>query len=170
MATDNVFPFERRVPPAPPHDLDVPAALARCRAMVATLGRYDLPDEVGEACVIMLLVNLHDLLQRARSLGSPVVFADQVEQNDEIGNITELVAKCRNAACHVWGRASAGGARAFRYNRIAGYCPRAYVIDGKPLGCDYHDDVAIYHGHTRLYLKRHAGRAVDELGRLFLGT
>lgn len=169
MASDNVLPFERRAPPAAPHDLDVPAALARCRAMVDALGRHDLPDEVCEACVIMLLVNLHDLLQRARLLGQPVTFDDQIDQDCDVANVTELVAKCRNAACHVWGRAN-GGAKAYRFHRIAGDCPRACVIDGRTLGCDHHDDVAIYYGRIRLYLRRHAGRALDELGRLFMGA
>jgi hypothetical protein len=170
MAKDNVFPFERRIAPAPPADFDVPGTLARCRAMLSALDGYGLSDEVAEACVVQLLVNLHDLLQRARALGQPLVFNDLVEPLGEVNNITELVAKCRNAACHVWGRRRSEGAagwHAFRFHRIAGYCPRAFAVEGRMLGCDYHDDVAVYYGHHRLYLKRHAGRALDELERVF---
>jgi hypothetical protein len=170
MATDNVLPFERRAAPVPPADFDAPGALARCRAMLAALDGYGLADDVAEACVTMLLVNLHDLLQRARALGQALVFTELVEPLGEVGNITELVAACRNAACHVWGRRRSEGARgskAFHFHRIAGYCPRAFEVDGKMLGCDYYDDVALYYGHHRLYLKRHAARALADLEGLF---
>lgn len=164
MHNDNVIPFERRTPPAPPADLDIHGALARCRAMLSALTRIDLPDEVAEACVIMLLVNLHDLLQRARALGQPPVLHDGGD------DVAELVARCRNAACHVWGRASGGGPHAFRFQRITGLCPSAFTVDGKAYGCEYIDDIAIYYGVTRLYLKRHARRALDALESLFTGA
>lgn len=169
MCADNVFPFERRVPPGPPSDFDTAGALRKCRALLKTLGRYDLDDEGFEACIVMLLVNLNDLLHGARLAGRPLLFADFIDQDAGVANVTELIAKCRNAACHVWGRANPGFS-AFRFSRVAGYCPRATVVDGKALGCDFHDDVAIYYGSTRFYLHRHAGRAIDELGALFAGA
>jgi hypothetical protein len=163
MPADNVFPFERRSPPSPPPDFDVAQAIRKCRALIDTLGQYDLPDETGEACVLMLLVNLHDLLQAAKATGKALTFADHIEPDAEAANITELVAKCRNAACHVWGRSNPGY-DAFRFHRIAGYCPRATVVDDKTLGCEYHDDVAIYYGTCRIYLRRHLARALEQLG------
>ena len=144
MNTDNVFPFERRAPPSPPADFDAGQAIRTCRSLMQSLGQYDLSETVYEACVVMLLVNLHDLLQAARATGRPLVFADYIDPREDASNITELVAKCRNAACHVWTRPA--------------------------LGCDYHDDVAIYYGRYRLYLRRHVLRAVEELAVLFDGT
>jgi hypothetical protein len=166
MCADNVFPFERRVPPSPPRDFDTADALRKCRLLLQTLGRYDLAEESCEACVLMLLVNLHDLLQLARGAGSALTFDEHIDPDAGVANVTELVAKLRNAACHVWGRANSGY-NAFRFHRVAGYCPRATLFQSKPIGCDYHDDMAIYYGTTRLYLKRHATRALDELDRLF---
>lgn len=166
MCADNVFPFERRMPPSPPSDFDSAEALHKCRALMKTLGQYDLPDETYEACVLMLLVNLHDLLQRAKAAGQPVTFTDHIEPDAEVDNVSELVAKSRNAACHVWGRSNASS-NAFRFNRVAGYCRHATVFDGKTLGCEFHDDVAIYYGKCRLYLNRHAVRALVALADVF---
>lgn len=169
MAQDNVFPFERRV--APPqqhgfeHGFDAPGALARCRAMLEAIAGYGTPEAVAEACVTTLLINLHDLLQRARALGRPLAFADHIDPADGIRDIGELVAVCRNAACHVWGRRGSD-CRVLPFHRIAGYCPRAFTVEGRAYGCSYHDDVALYYGPHRLYLKRHAARAVEELSAL----
>ena len=178
MNTDNVFPFERRAPPSPPADFDAGQAIRTCRSLMQSLGQYDLSETVYEACVVMLLVNLHDLLQAARATGRPLVFADYIDPREDASNITELVAKCRNAACHVWTRPAPAQPAAqpapqsaiYRFYRVAGYCPRATQLHDKVLGCDYHDDVAIYYGRYRLYLRRHVLRAVEELAVLFDGT
>jgi hypothetical protein len=169
MPSDNVFPFERRATPAPPRDFDTGGAIAKCRALVRMMGQYDLPDETCEAGALMLLVNLNDLLQAARMAGQALTFIDHIEPDAEVSNITELAAKCRNAACHVWG-STTPGFDAFRFYRISGYCPRATVIDGKTFGCEFHDDMAIYYGKTRIYLKRHAARALDLLDAIFSGS
>jgi hypothetical protein len=165
MITDNVVPFERRAPPGPPADFDAAAALRTCRALMQTLGQYDLSEAIYEACVAMLLVNLNDLLQTARSIGKPVDFADHIDTREEVRDVAELVAKCRNAACHAWTRTSRHTVS--RFHRIAGYCPHAMQLDDKTLGCDYHDDVAVYYGRHRIYLKRHAARAIEELTLVF---
>jgi hypothetical protein len=169
MRSDNVFPFERRATPRPPQDFDTAGAIAKCRALVKMMGQYDLPDETCEAGALMLLVNLNDLLQFARTAGQPLTFADHIEADAAVANISELVAKCRNTACHVWGRSSSGY-DAFRFYRVSGYCPRATVFDGKTFGCEFHDDTALYYGKTRIYLKRHIARAVELLGGVFPGS
>lgn len=165
MITDNVVPFERRVPPSPPMDFDAAEALRTCRALMQTLGQYDLSEVIYEACAAMLLVNLNDLLQTARSIGRPVDFAEHIDAREDARDVTELVARCRNAACHVWTRSARS--TIYRFHRITGYCPRAMQLDDRTLGCDYHDDVAIYYGGHRLYLKRHAARAIEELALVF---
>jgi hypothetical protein len=166
MSSDNVLQFERRATPAPPKDFDTALAMAKCRALVGTMGKYDLPDETCEACALMLLVNLNDLLQAARSAGQTLDFAEHIEPDAGVSNITELVAKCRNAACHVWGRSNPGF-DAFRFYRVSGYCPRATASDGKTFGCEFHDDMAIYYGKTRIYLQRHIARALGLLDGVF---
>jgi hypothetical protein len=166
MSSENVFPFERRAAPTLPKDFEPAQALRRCRALMDTLGHYDLPDETSEACVLMLLVNLNDLLQAAKSAGHPLTFSEHIEPDAEVSDISELITRCRNAACHVWGR-SGQSFHAFRFYRVVGYCARANVFDGKTLGCEFHDDIAIYYGKCRMYLKRHAARALEVLGEIF---
>jgi hypothetical protein len=167
MRADNVFPFERRIPPTPPNDFSIPEALGKCRVLMQTLAQYELADDVYEACVATLLINLHDLLQKARGAGHPLTFSEHIDADDEVTNVTELVAKCRNAACHVWHRSNNTSSKLFSFGRVAGYCPRATVIDGIRRGCDFHDDAAIYYGKYRLYLKRHVSRAIDALSVMF---
>ncbi len=166
MGTDNVLPFERRVPPNPPQDFDVRHALRQCEALLKSLGQYQVADDMFEAGMALLLVNLNDLVQRARSVGQPLVFTEHVDTSEDVANISELVTRCRNAACHVWGRSSDISSASLHFTRISGYYPRATVLDGKVLGCDFHDDIAVYYGRYRIYLNRHIGRAVRELARL----
>lgn len=170
MNHHNVFPFERRAAPSPPTDFDPTQTLRTCRSLMQALAQYDLTEVAYEACITMLLINLHDLLQAARSLGKPVLFSDHIDLQEDASNITELVAKCRNAACHVWIKPASAQASVYRFCRVVGYRPDAGELDGKPLGCDYEDDVAVYYGRYRLYLKRHVRRAIDELALIHAGA
>ncbi|OON63302.1 hypothetical protein B0920_07870 [Massilia sp. KIM] len=167
MSPDNIVPFERRAPPSPPPDFDPVHALRTCRSLMQALGQYELTEVAYEACITMLMINLHDLLQAARTLGKPLVFDEHIDAGEDAANITELVARCRNAACHVWVRPATLPASAYRFRRVRGGAPATpQAGDGYP-ACAFEDDVALYYGRYRLYLKRHVRRAIEELAPLF---
>lgn len=165
----NVIKFERppQRPPAPPDDFDTEQALRKCREMLRCLADPLMPDAGHEACVVLLLINLNDLAGRCRAEGRPLDFKEHVQVTDEVKDITDLISKMRNAACHIRSKSRNLGDAPFVFNRIVGYMPNAFDLGEVFAGCDFPDDVAIYYGKYRLYLHRHFGRAVEELSRIF---
>lgn len=118
----------------------------------------------------MLLVNLSDLAAKAKAEGRRLTFSEDVDITEDINDVTDLISKLRNAACHVRSKSRNIGESAFYFNRFFGYFPKIIEKQGVFYGCDFADDVAVYYGQYRFYLKRHASRAVEELSRIFAGV
>ena len=118
-----------------------------------------------ESVFIEVMVKLKDLLHFLNQLGRRVDFTHDVPE--DIGDVTDLVAKVRNAACHETSGDRRVGEITFVFNRIFGGIRHAVTLPtGDVLGSDYQDDVAFYYGSLRIYLKRHIFRAVDEIKNL----
>lgn len=122
-------------------------------------------DPLFEPAVTQLLIWLHDLLQRADDLDARVSFRDDIA--DAHGDVTDLISKMRNAACHIRSKNGALDFGVFRFAVICGEHRTALVIDGQATGSEYPDDIAVFYGPYRMYLKRHAARAVEALGAIF---
>jgi hypothetical protein len=110
------------------------------------------------AAVTYLLINLSDLLQRLDKLGYRVAFSDET---NPCKDVTELVLKMRNAACH------AGPERALdpRTSISLGIMwPRTHQTfgGGGVLENPHDDDIAFWIGRYRLYLNRHMKRALND--------
>jgi hypothetical protein len=119
------------------------------------------PPQLHEACFVLLMINLNDLLMKAKKDGRSVSFCDHIESSEKVIDITDLVSKMRNAVCHVNSPLRNVGPAPFSFNRFIG---EGYADnDGITLGCEFPDDVAIYYGQYRIYLQRHIGRAIREL-------
>ena len=120
-----------------------------------------------QPCITQVLIELNDVLQKAAKKNLRVDFIDDIPQATNAKDITDLINDCRNASCHV-----PSGTRIFENNKftfcvISGYNPQAMMINETALGCDYHDDIAIFWGNTRLYLVRHLFRAFHEANVVF---
>jgi hypothetical protein len=117
-----------------------------------------------EAGVTSLFINLNDLLQKAKAAERRITFTEDVlVPGEEDADVTDLINKARNAACHLTSAVQSVGWGRMRMNVMAGYCPRAIVTPTDTYGCDYEDDVAIQYGPIRVYLRRHALRALEEV-------
>jgi hypothetical protein len=53
----------------------------------------------------------------------------------------------------------------FTFNVIAGLAPSAFNLNGVKLGSDFADDIAIYYGEKRIYLRRHLLAALEAVVR-----
>jgi hypothetical protein len=120
-----------------------------------------------QACITQVLIELNDVLQKAAKKNLRITFTDDIPQSAKAKDITDLINDCRNASCHV-----ASGKRMFENSKftfcvISGYSPQAMLVNGTALGCNYHDDIAIFWGNTRLYLVRHLFRAFHEANAVF---
>jgi len=142
--------------PASDPRFEIWANLTRCQRLLATgvLSRRD--DPLFEAAVTTILIGLNDLLQKADRLNMRVDFKDNVDQIvGKERDVTDLISICRNAACHITSPLNTLGGMSFVFNTVRGKYPSALNINGAAIGCDFEDDMAIYWGSTRLYLKRH---------------
>lgn len=112
--------------------------------------------------VVYLLINLNDLLQKAAANSTRIAFSDHIEAVTGVNDVTTLVNKCRNAACHIGSKEAHLDAGRFRFNVVFGHFPNAMVINGVHYGSDFADDIALFYGQHRLYFRRHALRAFEE--------
>lgn len=121
--------------------------------------------------ITKLLILLSDLLKAADRIGKRCTFDDDILVIDEamsskINDVTDLIIRCRAASCHI-----TSGNQLFETNKLqmcvaVGKC-QLMSINGKVLGSDYEDDIAIIWGPMRLYLKRHLMRAYEYVAPLF---
>lgn len=148
-------------------EADIQAALSTCERLLAGCFRPEVvAHPIFEAAVVHLLINLNDLLQKAKSDGSRITFADHVALSDRVSDVTDLVSKLRNAACHLGSPENDIGLGKFRFCTVAGK-RNAIAIGAFVPGCEFEDDIAIYYGVHRLYVRRHIARAIEELRRLY---
>lgn len=107
-----------------------------------------------KSAITELLIYIHDMLQTADAFGLRVRLAEHLPDWAPVGDVTDLVARCRDAACQV----SAGQAfferNRFSFALVVGRVPEAVTIDGVPRGSDFDDDIALFFGADRLYLRR----------------
>ncbi|WP_241300562.1 hypothetical protein [Burkholderia stabilis] len=115
-----------------------------------------------QAAVVQMLICLNDLLQKASKDKVRVNFVDQVQEG--VGDVTDLVSKCRNAACHIDSSLCDVEFGRYRFGVLIGRGDGVIVGDRPVIESEFDDDVAIFFGTTRLYLRRHAFRALREVG------
>ena len=119
----------------------------------------------AQSAFIEILIRLDYILQKLSKNNSRIIWADDIQTDQNIGDITDLVNKLRNAVCHVGSRTHyiSNSDIKFDFNRIFGKGPNAVQIGDFSSGCEYEDDIAFYYGDKRIYLRRHIKRLLDEL-------
>lgn len=119
-----------------------------------------------QSAFIELLIRLNYVLQELSKANKRIDWADDVQIDTNIKDITDLINNLRNAACHSDSKRNyvSDTSIKFVFNTFAGKCPNAVQIgQNKMLGNDYADDIAFYYGDKRVYLVRHIKRLLEEL-------
>ena len=118
-----------------------------------------------QSAFIEILIRLNDVLQKLNTNNSRITWNDDVKTDEGINDITDLVNKLRNAACHIDSgeNYTGNGTIKFVFNRISGKIPNAVQLGNIILGNEYRDDIAFYYGDKRIYLRRHVERLLKEL-------
>ena len=135
---------------------DIQSSVSRC-ADLFNCGVFNPSSSAGvlfESAVTLLLVHLNDLLQKAKLDGQRIDFADDMEVTEAMVDVTDLVRACRNAACHVTSGEHKIDSGKFTFCVTSGYGPNA-------------DDIAIYYGRNRIYLKRHLLRSFELVAQIY---
>ncbi|VVD75150.1 hypothetical protein PAQ31011_00828 [Pandoraea aquatica] len=129
------------------------------------------PENVGtplfRPAVTYVLILLNDILQAADDAGMRVSFTDDIKPTDAADDVTTLINKCRNAACHIRSKEKSFGPVTFSFCVVVGRYPQAMEVDGVSVGCDYDDDIGVHFGSRRVYIRRHMIRAIKEAAEKF---
>jgi len=119
-----------------------------------------------QSAFIEILVRLNCILQELSKKNNRIVWADDVQTDQTIKDITDLLNNLRNAACHSDSPRNyiSNSSIKFVFNTFAGKCPNAVKVgENISLGNEYQDDIAFYYGDKRIYLVRHIKRLLEEL-------
>ena len=120
------------------------------------------------AAVTQLLICLSDLLAKANDDDKRVAFTDDVELRKDIGDVTDLISRCRNISCHMSSPLHKLEDHIhFSFNVVSGKNPNAFKVDGNVCGCEFDDDTAIYFGKFRIYLKRNIFLAFNSVRLIY---
>jgi hypothetical protein len=98
--------------------------------------------------------------------GLRIAWADDLQKNKGVKDITDLLNTIRNAACHLDSPKNylEDTKTKFVFNTFFGKKHNALEIGQNVfLGCDFEDDVGFYYGENRIYLRRHIVRLLQEL-------
>jgi hypothetical protein len=111
------------------------------------------------AGLTLLLINLSDLLQRVSMVAVRVSFSDETAPCKDV---TELILKMRNAACHVNSQGELDYRTTIRLG-IMGPLTKQEFAGGGSMENPHDDDIAFYIGKHRAYLRRHLIRAFNQV-------
>lgn len=147
---------------------DIQQSIWKCHELFKTgiFSSEGISTALFEPAVATLLINLNDLLGKSSKDGMRIDFKDQVDTTEKIKDVTDLIRECRNAACHIGsGEHMFEGLGKFTFNVIPGLYPNAIRHKDIHLGCDFEDDIAVYYGEKRIYLRRHLLEALQAVSR-----
>lgn len=119
-----------------------------------------------QSAFIEILIRLNYILQELNKNNNRIIWADDVQVDKNVKDITGLVNNLRNAACHSDSPINyiSNSSIKFVFNTFVGKCPNAVKIgENISLGSEYQNDVAFYYGDKRIYLVRHIERLLEGL-------
>nr|WP_314872118.1 hypothetical protein [uncultured Pseudomonas sp.] len=111
---------------------------------------------------VALLISLRDLMYKAEKYASRIDFSDDVDQRNQVLDVSGLIKFVRDALCHPDSdnHYLENGAKA-TFNVVFGAGCVAQIGDFRQES-EYPDDVCFFFGMHRIYLKRHIIRAAQE--------
>lgn len=124
---------------------------------------FDQPHPLQASAFIDLMICLRDLLYKAEQYASRVAFTDDILINERVKDVTGAVTAVRDACCHIDSVTRVFDTRGNRGSHMVGYGKGTLLKSGDlEMKSDYADEIAIFYGKNRLYLKRHIVRAFEE--------
>ncbi len=116
-----------------------------------------------ESAFIDLMICMRDLLAKCEKFSTRVDFADDVIPNAYSKDVTGAITAVRDACCHIDSYKKNFDENGNRGSFNVCYGQANFMkIGDLELTSDYPDDVAVFYGPNRIYLKRHIQRALSE--------
>lgn len=115
------------------------------------------------SALIELLIVARDLTHKSYLKGHEVNFIDDVAVKGKVTNVSMLIKYARDAVCHIDSdnHKSIESDSVFSFNTMFGKGKLA-SINGVDFSSDYQDDICVFFGDQKIYIKRHILRAIDE--------
>lgn len=113
-----------------------------------------------QASFVLAIIYLNDVLAKASACDRRIAFDDDVLKTDTICDVTGLVRELRNALTHVPSHQRRVGRVKANFG-LMGARGRIEYPD-RVMENPYNDDVAVFVGPMRIFLRRHIERAVAE--------
>lgn len=146
--------------------------LPRCEELFQS-GIFDIKSE-NDHCKLFrqsafteLLIRLHDILKHLNKNGKRICCSEHVQIDNDVRDITDLISKLRNAACHMTSknRTVSGTNIEFAFNIAKG---NITILNstGINIGCEFEDDTAYFYGNFRIYLIRHIKCLLEHLKKI----
>ncbi|MFZ1218218.1 MAG: hypothetical protein WAO00_02940, partial [Chthoniobacterales bacterium] len=126
------------------------------------------------SAITEVLINLRDLCWFADKAQARLAWSDDLSPNTLCKDVTDLITFCRDGLCHshtyhkyIDRDTEMVGIKNIVTGKNDPDLP-GMRIGGIELRCEYDNEVALFIGKERLYLKRHIVRAFHELVRIFV--
>ncbi len=116
---------------------------------------------------IDLMICMRDLMHKTEKYAQKIDFNDGILTNNYVNDVSDAIRAVRDACCHIdsFKRNFDENGNRGSYNVAYGKC-NFMKIGELELNSEYEDDIAVFYGANRLYLKRHIIRAFEEAKNL----
>jgi hypothetical protein len=116
-----------------------------------------------QSAFIDLMICMRDLMHKAEKYTKRVNFVDDILVNNYVKDVTDAITAIRDACCHIdsFKKNFDGNRNRGEYLVAYGKCNLMKVNDFEAKG-EYEDDVAIFYGRNRIYMRRHILRAFHQ--------
>lgn len=117
-----------------------------------------------QSAIVEMLVNLKDLMEKAKMFGSRINFTDDINVMPHVRDVTDTITYMRDCGCHLhipqhFLDETKQVGLSFLLFYGSGFGPE---INGVRIGSDYDDEFMLAMGTQKLYLGRHVLRAYEE--------
>jgi hypothetical protein len=116
-----------------------------------------------QSAFIDLMICMRDLMHKAEKYTKRVDFADDVLINNYVKDVTDAITAIRDACCHIdsFKKNFDGNGNRGEYMVAYGKCSLLKMDDFEAKG-EYADDIAVFYGRNRVYMRRHILRAFHQ--------
>uniref|UniRef100_UPI0037BE2461 hypothetical protein n=1 Tax=Escherichia coli TaxID=562 RepID=UPI0037BE2461 len=146
---------------------DISSSINDVKKLIDT-GVFNQSNPLFKPALIQLLILARDLTYKSFKLGKTIDFTDDVKVSGKVTDVTMLIKYCRDAACHIDSdnHLSIESNVLFSFNVCFGKANIAQIGDTQ-FSSEYDDDICIFFGDQKIYLKRHILRAIREAEAFF---
>ena len=116
-----------------------------------------------QSAFIDLMICMRDLMHKAEKYTRRIDFKDDVLTSGYVKDVTDAITAVRDACCHIdsFKKSFDENGNRGEYMVAYGKCNLLKIDDFEARG-EYEDDIAVFYGRNRIYIRRHIIRALEQ--------